>query len=112
MPKPIKNPSISERMVSAYKPSRMEKGTPYPYKKEDLTAYVSESYGMCKNTQKKIRRGSRRTRVCNEYHTVLGNGYCMACWDGEVERLHNNAMHRSKNEPPIEQEISILPINK
>lgn len=113
MPKPTKYSAVSERMPSRYKAprgSRTDSGEAvFYFKKEDLTSHVQETLGACKNTQKKVRRGSRRTRKCNEYRAVLGNGYCMACWDKEVERLHNNALHRKQKNHIPEDVVSILP---
>ncbi len=114
MPKPTKYSAVSERMPSRYTAPRGSRGTElgeavFYFKKEDLTASVKETVGACKNTQKKVRRGSRRTRICNEFNTTLGNGFCMECWDKEVERLHNNAVQRKKKNDLPEATVSILP---
>ena len=109
MPKPTKYSAVSERMPSRYTAPRGSRGTElgeavFYFKKEDLTASVKETVGACKNTQKISRQGTRRTRVCYEFKAVLGNGYCMACCDKEVERLHNSALNRKrKNKIPTNE---------
>ena len=40
---------------------------------------VQESFGRCKNAYK-----------CKNYNEVLGNGYCMKCYDKGLDRAKSN----------------------
>ena len=105
MPRPSKWGVASERMPTPYKNTRANMGANLnSIIKSAKALKVVETHGACKNTAKKVRRGSRRTRVCNQFHAVLGNGYCQDCWDKEVERLHNSAISRKKrNKIPTDE---------
>ena len=106
MPRPVSKWGVaSERMPPPFKKTRGNMGANLNSKNKSAKALkVVETHGACKNTQKISRQGTRRTRVCNEFHAVLGNGYCMACWDKEVERLHNSALNRKrKNKIPTDE---------
>ena len=109
MPRPSKYSVASERMPTRYQQRRGGGEAIWKFKKEDLTAHVNETYGACKNTQKMTRQGTRRSRVCKAFRTVLGNGYCMDCWDKEVDRLHNSAIQRKRKNQIPQDSISILP---
>ena len=102
MPKPHKYSPVSEGMVTRYKGTRRNpRGADLLKLVKDLPP-VHESWGACRNTVKKIRRGSRRVPKCKAYRAILGNGLCQDCWDKEIDARMN--YHKAKPKTPTNDE--------
>ena len=96
--KPLSNGPISTRMATPWRG-----GTPnqnheaqHSFVKYDPTEGIAEEFGDCVNTIQRVRRGGRMTTKCLNFNVILGNGYCMACWDEQVDRQGNNRRERMK----------------
>ena len=95
MPRPHKYSVASSNMATPYKGTRADgRGADLLKLIKDLPP-VHESWGACRNTAKKIRRGSRRVPKCTAYKVILGNGLCMNCWDREIDSRANRAKYRN-----------------
>jgi len=53
-----------------------------------------ESIGACKNSGKRVRREGKMVTKCLSFNTTLGNGFCIVCWDYEVDRRSNSLEQR------------------
>ena len=99
MPRPSKYSVASDNMATPYRGTRAE-----PREFDFLSAInrshakVNESWGACRNTTKKVRRGSKKIPKCKQYKAILGNGLCQDCWDKEIDARAN--YHRGKPNMP------------
>ena len=84
MARPKKYSLVSDRMVPMYggpNSKGLGSGAVLKFPQHDPTENIAESFGPCKNAIATPRQGSKYAGKCKNFHVVLGNGYCMACWD-------------------------------
>jgi len=88
MPKPTKYSPVSEAMPSMWK-SKQEGRADFTkrvfpkYNPHDLNMHPIATYGACLNR-----------KICRNHNTILGNGYCMRCWDKLSERMDNGQLRK------------------
>ena len=75
MPKPMKYSPVSEAMPSMWRSAQegradFSKRVFPKYDPDDTEMHPVDTVGECKNSKK-----------CKNFNVVLGNGYCMECWD-------------------------------
>lgn len=101
MPRPFKYSPISDRMPSPYRGERTSpRGADLLKLIKESPVKVEESWGACKNTVKKVRRGSTRVPKCKAYKAVLGNGLCQDCWDKAIDARANQRKYADEVIPP------------
>lgn len=87
MPKTKRYSAVSERMPSPFRQagtrSREDGNRVNPiYDPTNKRLNPDESFGACKNTFKRVRRGTTKgVAACKNFKVTLGNGYCQDCWD-------------------------------